>query len=52
MITVGGWPQKEGSYLDAMEDRKAKFEEANPDVAIVPDSWDFDLKTLNVMWKL
>ena len=44
-ITVGGWPQKEGSSLDAMEERKAKFEESNPDVAIIPDSWTFDLKS-------
>ena len=45
VISIGGWPDKEGTSLDAMEARKARFEEENTDVVIEPDLWKFDLST-------
>ena len=45
VISVGGWPDKEGTELDNLNARKAGFEEANPDVVIEPDSWKFERKT-------
>ena len=36
VITVGDWPQKEGTDKDNMEEAKAKFEAANTDVEIKP----------------
>lgn len=45
VISVGSWPTKEGSDKDAIEARKARYEEENPDAVIEPDEWAFDLKT-------
>lgn len=45
IVTVGGWPDKEGADLDTVLARKAKFEESNPDVVIEPDYWKFEVKT-------
>ena len=45
VITVGGWPSKDGKEKDNIEERKARFEEANTDVKITPDNWNFDLKS-------
>lgn len=45
VITVGGWPQKEGTALDNYNERKARFEKDNPDVVVQPDAWSFNLKT-------
>ena len=45
ILSVGGWPDKEGTALDNLNARKARFEEANPDVVIEPDYWAFDRKT-------
>ncbi len=45
VLSVGGWPSKEGTALDATNARKDRFESANPDVAINPDMWVFDRKT-------
>ena len=45
VITVGGWPDKEGTALETRMARKADFEKNNPDVVIEPDYWKFDLKT-------
>lgn len=45
IITVGDWPQKEGTDKDNIEEAKAKFETANPDVEIQPDAWTFDLQS-------
>ena len=45
VITVGDWPQKEGTDKDNMEEAKAKFEAANTDVEIKPDAWTFDLQS-------
>ncbi len=45
VLSVGGWPAKEGADKEAIEARKARFEEANRDVVIQPDNWRFDLKT-------
>lgn len=44
-ISVGNWPDKEGVELDDYNLRKARFEEANPDVSIKPDIWFFDRQT-------
>ena len=45
IISVGGWPTKEGPSLDKMNNRKDAFEKNNPDVKIIPDSFGFDLQT-------
>ena len=42
VISVGLWPTREGTELDNANARKARFEEANPDVEIKPDTWGFD----------
>ena len=45
VITVGSWPDKEGTELENMEARKAAFEKANPDVVVKPDQWKFERQT-------
>lgn len=45
MVSVGNWPTKEGTELENMESRKERFEAANKDAVIIPDSWTFDRKT-------
>ncbi|MEE1047739.1 MAG: extracellular solute-binding protein [Clostridia bacterium] len=45
IISVGGWPDKEGPSLDNINARKAGFEAANTDVVVEPDLWKFDRKT-------
>lgn len=45
VISVGSWPDTEGETLDKMNARKARFEEANPDVVITPDTWAFERQT-------
>ena len=45
ILSVGLWPSKEGPALEYMEERKARFEQDNPDVVIVPDYWSFDRKS-------
>lgn len=44
-LSVGDWPTKESSSYERMMTTKASFEEKNPDVEIVPDTWKFDLQT-------
>ena len=45
IVSVGGWPTNDGPAKESVESRKAKFEESNKDVVIVPDEWSFDIKT-------
>ena len=45
IVSVGEWPSKEGKDLDLANERKARYEEANPDAVIEPDFWTFDRKT-------
>lgn len=45
VLSIGGWPQKEGAELDNYNERKARFEKENPDVVIEPDAWSFDRKS-------
>lgn len=45
VISVGGYPAKEGKDKESWDARIADYEAANPDVKIEPDTWDFDLKT-------
>ncbi len=45
VISVGVWPSKKGVNLDNANARKERFEKANPDVVIEPDTWTFDRKT-------
>ena len=45
IVSVSNWPQKEGVALDNIISRKARFEEANPDVVIQGDPWVFERKT-------
>jgi len=45
VISVGNWPATEGEYLTRITKQKAEFEEANPTMAIEPDTWTFDLKS-------
>lgn len=45
MISVSNWPTKKGIDLDAANRKKARFEEANPDVVVEGSPWTFDRKT-------
>lgn len=45
IVSVGGWPTKEGKEKENMEARKARFEEENKDFVIQGDPWAFDLKS-------
>ncbi|MDD6916134.1 MAG: hypothetical protein PUJ07_07675, partial [Eubacteriales bacterium] len=45
IVTVGGWPTKEGTEKQNIEERKQKFEADNTDFVIQPDNWAFDLKS-------
>jgi len=45
IISVGNWPNREGTSLDNYNKQKAKFELDNPDAVIEPDAWSFDRKT-------
>lgn len=46
-VTVSNWPNKNADpkNYELWEKRRAEFMEANPDIEIVPDEWQFDLKT-------
>ena len=44
-VSIGNWPSKEGIDKENMEAKKARFEQANPEFEIVPDSWSFDLRS-------
>ena len=39
IVTVGGWPTKEGTEKQNIEERKQKFEADNTDFVIQPDNW-------------
>lgn len=45
VISVGSWPSKESEALTTMNERKDRFEKANPDVKIEPDTWAFERQT-------
>ena len=45
MISVGAWPAPGQKDLETMNQRKADFEKANPDVVVTGDQWKFDLKS-------
>ena len=45
IVTVGGWPTKEGTEKQNIEERKQKFEADNTEFVIQPDNWSFDLKS-------
>lgn len=45
VISVGNWPDKEGPQKEALDARKARFEEENKDVVIEPDLWKFDRRS-------
>ncbi len=45
VISVGNWPATEGESLTRITKQKAEFEEANPTMAIQPDTWSFDLQS-------
>lgn len=44
-LSVGDWPTKENKNYESLMETKADFEEKNPDVEIIPDTWKFDLQT-------
>lgn len=45
-ISIGMWPkEKDAERYAQYQDLKARFEEANPDVEIIPDNWSFSLET-------
>ena len=46
-LVVGNWPDSEAnpSSYELRMDQKARFEEKNPDVEIVPDTYAYDVKT-------
>lgn len=45
VLTVGSWPPNEGAAKEKWDERKQRFEEANQDISINPDTWGFELKT-------
>lgn len=45
VITVSNWASSNPLELERMNARKARFEEANPDVSVIPDEWTFDNKS-------
>ena len=45
ILTVGLWPDREGTALTTIEERKTRLEKDNPDVVIERDNWSFDRKT-------
>ena len=45
ILTVGLWPDREGTALTTIEERKTRFEKDNPDVVIERDYWSFDRQT-------
>ena len=45
IVSVGGWPTKEGKQKQNIEERKQKFEADNTEFVIQPDNWSFDLKS-------
>lgn len=44
-LSVSNWPTTEGKSLDDMNKKKADFEAENSNIEIVPDTWNFDLRT-------
>ncbi|HIT85398.1 MAG TPA: extracellular solute-binding protein [Candidatus Ornithomonoglobus intestinigallinarum] len=46
-ISVGAWPSQNSNetLYNQYMDMKARFEEANPDIEIIPDNWSFSLDT-------
>ncbi|MBQ3427819.1 MAG: extracellular solute-binding protein [Clostridia bacterium] len=47
-ISVGNWPAQnttDTNYLETITRQKTEFESENPDWAIEPDTWKFDLDT-------
>ena len=47
-ISIGMWPtnkEKDPEKYEHYQNLKARFEEANPDVEIIPDNWSFSLET-------
>ena len=42
IISVGGWPKKQGETLTRLETRKKLFEKMNPNVKVERDYWVFD----------
>lgn len=45
IISVGGYPNKEGTQKENFDKKVADFEAANPDVNVEPDTWIFDLQS-------
>ena len=48
MLSVGNWPAEDTTdvdYLERITKQKEEFEADNPTMAIVPDTWGFDLQT-------
>lgn len=48
MLSVGNWPADDNpdtKYVETITRQKAEFEEENPDMVIIPDTWAFDLQT-------
>lgn len=45
VISVDGYPNKEGKSKDNFDKKIADFEAANPDIKVEPDTWIFDLQS-------
>lgn len=45
IISVGGYPAKDGSDKDSWDETIERFEKNNTDVVIKPDTWTYDLKS-------
>lgn len=45
IVSVGGYPNKEGSHKENFDKKIVNFEAENPDIKIEPDTWIFDLQS-------
>ena len=45
ILSVEGYPEKDGPEKDRYDERIAKFEQENPDVKFEPTTWKFELQT-------
>lgn len=45
IISVGGYPSKDGNDRDSWDETIARFEKENTDVVIKPNTWTYDLKS-------
>lgn len=45
VFSISGYPTKEGTSKESFDRKVTKFNENNPDAVVIPDVWNFELKT-------